>query len=110
MGVTLATLGLTIYLYAVVPKGPAAVVGNTHTLRMKWDPAAHLLTFQADGQAPVVVDPTTVNARMATAAPFVKPANAPQTNLNGFVFFPGASSAGATASVDFKANNVFTAP
>jgi len=95
---------------AVIPKGPAAVVGNAHTLRMKWDPAAHLLTFQADGQAPVVVDPTTVNARMNTAAPYVKPANVPNTNLDWFMFFPNAVSPGATASVDFRANNVFTAP
>jgi hypothetical protein len=63
-----------------------------------------------DGQTPVVVDPTTVNARMATVAPYVKPANTPNRNLSWCLFFPGAASAGATASVDFKANNVFTAP
>jgi hypothetical protein len=95
---------------AVVPKGLASVVGNTHTLMMKWDPNAHLLTFQADGQAPVVVDPTTVNTRMFTAAPFVKGPNVPNKSLNWFLFFPAAASAGATANVDFKANNVFTAP
>ena len=95
---------------AVIPKGPASVVGNTHTLRMKWDPAAHLLTLQADGQAPVVVDPTTVNPRMSTAAPYVKAPNVPNKNLSWFLFFPNAASAGATASVDFKANNVFTQP
>ena len=95
---------------AVIPRGPAAVVGNTHTLRMKFDPATHLLTFQANGQAPVVVDPTTVNARMNTAAAFVKAANAPNKNLSWFMFFPNAASAGNTASVDFRANNVFTAP
>ena len=95
---------------AVIPSGPAAVVGNTHTLRMKFDPATHLLTFQADGQTPVVVDPTTANARMNTAAPFVKAANAPNKNLDWFMFFPSAVSPGATASVDFRANNVFTAP
>ena len=95
---------------AVVPKGPAAVIGNTHTLMLKWDPTAHLLTFQADGQAAVLVDPTTVNAHMLTAAPVVKSPNVPNKSLNWFLFFPNGPSAGATASVDFKANNVYTAP
>jgi len=95
---------------ALVPKGAASVVGNTHTLRMTWDPVARLVSFQADGQAPVVVDPKTVNARMNTAAPFVKAPNVPGKNLSWFLFFPSSVSTGATASVDFKANNVFTAP
>jgi len=95
---------------AVVPKGSASVIGNTHTLMMKWDPSAHLLTFQADGQTPVTVDPTAVNAHMLTAAPFVKSPNVPSKNLSWFLFVPNGPSGGATASVDFKANNVFTAP
>jgi len=94
---------------AVVTKGPASAIGNVHTLMMKWDPAARLLTFQVDGQAPLVVDPTTANTRMATAAPFVKAANAPHKELSWFLSIPTGAAA-ANASVDFKANNVFTAP
>jgi hypothetical protein len=92
--------------------GPAPFIGNTHTLTMKWDPATHVFTFQVDGATPVVVDPTTVNAFMNVAAPYVKPANSPGMNLSGFVFVPpfGAPAVGATASMDFKVNNVFTAP
>jgi len=93
----------------IVPMGPAPIIGNTHTLRMKWDPATHLLTFQVNGEAPVVVDPTTVNAHINVAAPYVKPANSPLKQLGAFLFIP-ASAAGATASMDFKVNNVFTAP
>jgi hypothetical protein len=95
---------------AVIPKGPASVIGNTHTLRMKWDPTARLLTLQVDGQTPVEVDPTTVNARMNAAAPYVKAANVPNKSLNWFLFFPNAAAAGARANVDFKANNVVIAP
>src|SRR6266704_393296 len=92
-----------------VPMGPAPFIGNTHTLTMKWDPATHFLTFQVDGATPVVVDPTTVNAFMNVAAPYVKPANSPGMNLSGFLFVPpaGAPAVGATASVDFRVNNVF---
>jgi len=95
-----------------VPMGPAPFIGNTHTLTMKWDPATHLLTFQVDGATPVVVDPTTANAFMSVAAPYVKPANSPGMNLSGFLFVPpfGVPAVGATASMDFKVNNVFTAP
>jgi hypothetical protein len=95
-----------------VPMGPAPFIGGTHTLTMKWDPATHFFTFQVDGATPVVVDPTTVNAFMNVAAPYVKPANSPVKNLSGFLFVPpaGAPAVGATASMDFKVNNVFTAP
>ena len=95
---------------AIVPKGPASIIGNTHTLRMQWNAATRLLTFQADGQTPVVVDPQTVNTHMLMAAPYVKPANTPSKNLSWFLFLPGGFPAGATANVDFRANNVFTAP
>jgi hypothetical protein len=95
---------------AIVPKGPESIIGNSHTLRMKWDPATRLLTFQADGETPVVVDPTTVNTRMLTAAPYVKVANTSSKNLSWFLFLPGSFPAGATANVNFMANNVFTAP
>jgi len=95
-----------------VPMGPAPFLGNTHTLTMKWDPATHFFTFQVDGATPVVVDPTTVNAFMNVAAPYAKPANSPGMNLSGFLFVPpaGAPAVGATASMDFTVNNVFTAP
>jgi hypothetical protein len=93
---------------AIVPKGPAPIIGNTHTLTMRWNPTTRRLTFQADGQAEVVVDPTTVNTHMLTAAPFVKPPNTVSKNLSWFLALPGV--AGATANVDFRANNVFTAP
>jgi hypothetical protein len=91
-----------------VPKGPASVVGNAHTLRLKWDPTARLLTFQADGETAVVVDPTTINPRMSVAAPYAKPPTVPDKSLSWFFFLP--SSSGETATVDFKVNNVFTAP
>ena len=95
----------------IVPKGPAPVIGNTHTLTLKWDPATHFFTFQVDGGTPVVVDPTTVNAFMNVAAPYAKPANSPDKNMSSFLFVPASASAvGATASVDFRVNNVFTAP
>jgi hypothetical protein len=95
-----------------LPMGPAPFIGNTHTLTMKWDPATHFFTFQVDGATPVVVDPTTVNAFMNVAASYVKPANSPGMNLSGFLFVPpaGAPAVGATASMDFSVNNVFTAP
>jgi hypothetical protein len=95
-----------------VPMGPAPFLANPHTLTMKWDPATYFFTFQVDDATPVVVDPTTVNAYMNAAAPYVRPANSPGMNLSGFVFVPpfGAPAVGATASMDFRVNNVFTAP
>ncbi len=108
-----ATTGtlLSNFANSTVPKGPAAVTGNTHTLTMKWDPATKFFTFQVDGGTEVVVDPTTVNARMNTAAPYVKAANSPVRQLGWGVFVPPAATAtGATASMDLKVNNVFTAP
>jgi hypothetical protein len=106
-----AQTGLSNFANSTVPKGLAPVIGNTHTLSMKWDPATHLFTFQVDGGTPVVVDPTTVNTFMNVAAPYVKPANSPQKQLFWFLSVPpSASAVGATASVDTRANNVFTAP
>ena len=93
----------------IVPMAPAQVIGNTHTLRMKWDPVAHFLTFQVDDAPPVVVDPTTVNAHINVAAPYAKPANSPLKQLDAFLFIP-VSAPGSTASMDFKVNNIFTAP
>jgi len=106
-----AQTGLSNFANSTVPKGPAPVIGNTHTLTMKWDPATHFFTFQVDGGTPVVVDPTTVNTFMNVAAPYVKPANSPQKQLFWFLSVPpSASAVGATASMDFRVNNVFTAP
>jgi hypothetical protein len=106
-----AQTSLSNFANSTVPKGPAPVTGNTHTLTMKWDPATHFFTFQVDGGTPVVVDPTTVNAFMNVAAPYVKPANSPEKRLFWFLSVPpSASAVGATASVDFTANNVSTAP
>jgi hypothetical protein len=106
-----AQTSLSNFANSTVPTGPAPVIGNTHTLTMKWDPATHFFTFQVDGGTPVVVDPTTVNTFMNVAAPYAKPANSPGKNLSWFLFVPASASAvGATASVDFRVNNVFTAP
>jgi len=99
--------GLTNFANNAIPTSGSPVVGNTHTLRLSWDPVAHLITFQVDGAAPVVVDPTTVNVHMSIAAPYVKPANSPLKQLATYI---SASAGGATAHVDFKVNNVFTAP
>jgi hypothetical protein len=93
----------------IVPTGALPVIGNTHTLRMKWDPATHLLTFQVNDATSVVVDPTTISPQISVAAPYVKPANSPLKQLDAFLFIP-ASTPGATASMDFKVNNVFAAP
>ena len=93
-----------------VPKN-GAVTGSTHTLSMSWNPVTHAFTFQVDSGTPVVVDPTTTNARMNVAAPFVKAANSPQKQLAWGVLVPTSGGAvGATASIDFRVNNVFTAP
>src|SRR6266581_6172917 len=44
-----AQTSLSNFANSTVPKGPAPVTGNTHTLTMKWDPATHFFTFQVDG-------------------------------------------------------------
>lgn len=107
----LSSTALSNFANSIVPMGPTPITGGTHTLTMKWDPATHLLTFQVDGGTPVVVDPTTVNAFISVAAPYVKPANSPWKALGSFLLVPSSASAvGATASIDFKVNNVFTAP
>jgi hypothetical protein len=95
-----AQTSLSNFANSTVPKGLAPVIGNTHTLSMKWDPATHLFTFQVDGGTPVVVDPTTVNTFMNVAAPYVKPANSPQKQLFWVLSVPpSASAVGATAIV-----------
>jgi hypothetical protein len=88
---------------------PGLAAGNTHTLKMSWNPTSYAFSFQVDAGAPVVVDPTTVNPRMTTAAPFAKLANSPQKLLVGGVSVPAAVTS-ATASMDVKVNNVFTGP
>jgi hypothetical protein len=110
-GVTNTPLLLTVLSETtndLVPMGSAPIVGNTHTLTVRWDSAARRVTFQVDGQTPVVVDPTTINARMRIAAPAVKAANAPVARITEVLSIP--SAAGKTATLDFRANNVFTAP
>ena len=102
---------LSNFANSIVPKGSATVTGNTHTLMMKWDPTTHFFTFQVNGGTPVVVDPTTVNTHMTTAAPYAKPANSPGRTIGAFLSVPPSGSAiGATASMDFRVNNVFAAP
>jgi hypothetical protein len=90
-----------------VPMGAAPFIRGVHTLRMGWDPVARRLTFQVDGQSPVVVDPTTANTRMTMGVPYVKAPNAPLVQLGAFLRVP---TAGESASIDFNVNNVFTAP
>jgi len=108
--ITQTTLGPPMFNPAnnVVANLPGPVTG-THTLTLKWDPTTHAFTFQVDGTG-ITVDPTTVNARMNIAAPFVKPANSPTKQLAWVTFVPPATPIGSTASLDFKVNNVFTAP
>ncbi len=98
---------LSNYYNNLVSSG--ATVGNRHTLRMAWNPAGHTIAFQADGSAPVVVDPTTLNAYMMAAAPYVKPANAPLKLIQWGVYLP-ASSVATAGSLDVRVNNVFAAP
>ncbi len=102
------SLPLSSTVNNVVASIPGPVTG-THTLTMKWDSTTHAFTFQVDGTG-ITVDPTTVNAHMTTAAPFVKAANFPQKQLAWVIAVPSASPIGSTASLDFKANNVFTGP
>jgi hypothetical protein len=90
-----------------VPMSTAAFIGGVHTLTMRWDPPTRRLTFQVDGQTPVIVDPTSANARMTTGAPYVKVPNAPLAQIGAFLALP---TAGRSASMDFRVNNVFTAP
>jgi hypothetical protein len=97
---------LSNFSASTVPMGAAPFLGSTHTLRMKWDPAAHLLTFQVNGDTPVLVDPTAANTRMTAGAPFVQAAHAPLVQIGAFV----DASPSSAASIDFRVNNVFTAP
>ena len=109
-GVTNTPLFLTILSETTndqVPMAAAPIVGSTHTLNVKWDAVARRVTFQVDGQTPIVVDPTTVNARMRIAAPVVKSANAPVARITEVLSIP--SAAGSTATLDFRVNNVFIA-
>jgi hypothetical protein len=88
----------------IVPMGSAGITGNLRTMRMRWDPVARQVTFQVDGATPVVIDPT-------VAAPFVKAANSPFRAIGEVLTLPATgASDGATASMEYKVNNVFTAP
>jgi fibronectin type 3 domain-containing protein len=103
---------LSNFANSAIPLG-TAVTGNTHTLMLKWDPTAKLFTFQVDGGTAVVVDPTTVNSFMTAGAPVIKAPNVQVKQLVWGVSVPPSispSAAGATASIDFSANNVFIAP
>jgi hypothetical protein len=93
-----------------VPKGSAPVAGNTHTIRLTYDPTTHVFTFQADNGAPVVVDPTAAGPLMTTPVTFSKPANNPIRQIFWLTGVPPASTVGSTASLDFTLNNVFVAP
>jgi hypothetical protein len=106
---------VTVFPNPVVPKGADPVLGHTHTLRLEWDPPNHMFTFQVDGGTPVVVDPTVAGAFIANPAANNGPANAPLKQVVGIASVfpalgPGTTPVGSTASVDFKVNNVFTAP
>lgn len=97
---------LSNFSATTVPMGSAPFFGSQHTLRMKWDPAAHLLAFQVNGETPVLVDPTAPSALMNAGAPFVQAAHSPLAQIGAFVDAAPSSS----ASIDFLVNNVFTAP
>jgi hypothetical protein len=102
--------------------GPIApTLGQTHTLRLGWDPATKRIAFGVDGQPPVLVDPqtagnvTTAAATIGITAPvaWAGPPHAPQKQLMTSAGIPASTdppSAGASASVQMKVNNVFTAP
>lgn len=108
---TLPPTLLTSFGNSTISTGVGAVTGSTHTMTLSWDPATHFFTFQLDGSAPVVVDPTTTNDRTTVAAPYVMPANSPFRQLLwGTTIPPVPGSAGATAAMEFRVNNVFTGP
>jgi len=89
---------------------PITVAGSGfHTLKLSWDPTAKVFNFQVDGGTVVTVDPTTVNARINTAAPVGGPAQSPQKQILWSASMPASGTAG-TASTDVTINNVFTAP
>jgi hypothetical protein len=102
---------LSNFANSTVPVGSAPIIGNTHTLRMAWDPVNHLLTFQVDDATPVQVDPTTFSIYMTTPAPYLKPPNSPVKAIGSYNrVFASPSAVGKIASINFKVNNVFTAP
>jgi hypothetical protein len=102
---------LSNFVNSTVPVGSAPIIGNTHTLRMAWDPVNHLLTFQVDDATPVQVDPTTPSIYMTTPAPYVKPPNSPLKSIGSYNrVFASPSAVGKIASINFRVNNVFTAP
>jgi hypothetical protein len=99
----------------------APTLGQTHTLRLGWDPATKRIAFGVDGQPPVLVDPqiagnvTTGGATIGITAPvaWAGPPHAPQKQLMTSAGIPASTappSAGASAGVQMKVNNVFTAP
>jgi hypothetical protein len=106
-----AVTGMSNPSTSTIPLSGAAV-GTTHTLRLSWDPNAHTFTFVVDGTQ-VVVDPTVPGPNITTAAAFAKTANSPNRFLVWVATVPNSAAppaAGATASIDFNVNNIFTAP
>ncbi len=100
----------TATLLAVANPFTGITVGSgKHTLLLKWDPVARTFTFGVDGST-VTVDPKVVGGYMTQAAPYAGPANAPNRVINNFSGLTGASSAGATGSIQTRVTNVFTAP
>lgn len=87
---------------------PAATVGTSvHTLRIRWDPAAHTFTFGVDGQTRVI-DPTVIGPDVTVAAPVVKAANWQVKRIFTSVGLPPI--AGVSGTMNARVNNVFTAP
>ncbi len=91
------TGALTGTLLGTFPVATAAP--GVHTLRVRWNAAAHTFTLTADGDA-VTVDPT-------AAVPFAKAANAPSMRVFTSV---GVALPGASGSIEAKVSDVFVGP
>lgn len=82
-------------------------LNTTHTLRISYDPTSHAITYSVDDGAATVVDPTTVNSHIGTAATYAIPPNAPFARVGTFnrVFATGENGA-----VDGYVNNFMIKP
>lgn len=82
-------------------------LNTTHTLRISYDPTTHAITYSVDDGAATVVDPTTVNPHIGTAATYAAPPNASFARVGAFnrVF-----TAGQNGALDGNVNNFMIKP
>jgi hypothetical protein len=95
--------GTTTLAAGSIPFG----LNTTHTLRTVYDPASHAISYSVDDGAATVVDPTTVNTHIGTAAAYAAAPNAGFAQVRSFnrVFTSGENGA-----VDGYVNNFMIKP